>query len=250
MALLTDELKGKEQLFAKGLLRKPDLLQLQRAHADLTGRHGEYMSLIAKARQEIGETRMQILAIGAERSDKVAEQLHDIRVKLAEVEERLPASSDVLQRTVIRAPASGRVLNLKFKNSGAVVAAGEPILDIVPSGDKLVIEARVSPLDVDAIHPGLEAQVHLTPYSGRGTPNIPGVVKSVSADTLTDKATQQTYYLARVEVDLAELARLASHVALMPGMPAEVLIVTGQRTMIAYLFQPFFDAMRRSFRQT
>jgi HlyD family secretion protein/epimerase transport system membrane fusion protein len=249
MTLLTDELKGKEQLYAKGLLRKPDLLQLQRMHAEIGGRHGEYSAQIARARQEIGEARLQILTLDAERSDKIASHLDEIRVKLAEIEERLPASSDVLQRTTIRAPVAGTVLNLKFKNSGAVVLAGEAILDIVPSKDALVIEAKVSPLDIDAVHAGMSAQVHLTAFSSRGTPRIPGVVRTVSADTITDKATHQSYYVARVEVDRAEMARLASGAELIPGMPAEVLIITGERTMIAYLLQPFMDALRRSFRQ-
>jgi HlyD family secretion protein len=160
------------------------------------------------------------------------------------------ASKDVLARTVITAPVSGTVVNMRFKTEGGVVQRGQPILDIVPSDDVLLINARVLPTDIDVVHIGLKALVHFLAFASRNMPRIEGVVRYVSADRLVDQPTGQPYYLARVEVDHDELARLGPQIKLVPGMPAEVLIVTGERTMFQYLFKPFLDAFRRSFRES
>ncbi|RDI60781.1 HlyD family secretion protein/epimerase transport system membrane fusion protein [Microvirga subterranea] len=250
IALIQEELEGKEQLQRKGILPKPELLRLQRMHAELLGRRGEYVGSIAKTKQQIGETELQVLALDAERMDKIAEQLDQVRVDLSTTNERLFASKDVLNRTVLTAPVSGTVVNLRFKTEGGVVQKGEPILDIVPLDDVLLIDARVSPNDIDIVHNGLPAQVHLLAYSSRTAPRISGTVRSVSADRLLDDNTRQPYYLARVEVDREELKRIAPEVDLVPGMPAEVLIVAGERTLVQYLFKPFIDALRRSFRES
>jgi HlyD family secretion protein/epimerase transport system membrane fusion protein len=142
------------------------------------------------------------------------------------------------------------VVNLKFKTESGVVQRGEPILDIVPSDDVLLIDARISPIDIDVVHVGLSAQVQLLAFSSRSTPRVKGVVRSVSADRLVDEHTRQPYYLARVEVDRDELKRIAPQVELVSGMPADVLIVTGERTMAQYLFRPLLDALWRSVRET
>jgi HlyD family secretion protein/epimerase transport system membrane fusion protein len=123
-------------------------------------------------------------------------------------------------------------------------------MSIVPSGDELIIEARLTPVDVKAVHSGLEAQVHFSAYSSRIVPKIPGTVRMVSADRLIDETTHQPYYLARVVVDRETLHRLAPGVDLIPGMPVEVLVVTERRTMVDYLAKPFRDALWRSFRET
>jgi HlyD family secretion protein/epimerase transport system membrane fusion protein len=249
LVLIADELRGKEQLLRQGLVPRPEVLRLQRTQAEIQGRWGEHQGMIARAGQVIGETEMQILALDSERLDKVAEQFDKVRVELSSVTERLQASRDVLTRTVVTAPISGNVVNLRFMSVEGVIRPGEPILDIVPDEEKLLIDARVSPVDIDVVHIGLTAQVRLTAYSSRGLPRINGVVRSVSADRLVDQATSQPYYLARVEVDREELERLGSAVELVPGMPAEVLIVRTERTMLRYLLEPFRDAFRRSFRE-
>jgi membrane fusion protein, type I secretion system len=149
----------------------------------------------------------------------------------------------------VTAPVSGTVVGLRFKTEGGVVQRGDPIMDIVPSEDALLIDARISPNDVDVVHSGLTAQVHLSAFSNRSTPRVEGVVRSVSADRLIDEQTRQPYYLARVEVDRQQLERLTPRIELVPGMPAEVLIVTEERTMLEYLVQQFLDSFRRSFRE-
>ena len=168
---------------------------------------------------------------------------------LTEVTEKLHASADILQRTVVVAPVSGTVVDVKFRTVGGVVQRGEPIMSIVPSGDELMIEGRLTPMDRKAVHAGLQAQIHLSAYSSRVVPKIPGTVQTVSADRLIDDTTHQPYYLARVAVDRHTLERLAPNVDLIPGMPVEVLIVTERRTMFDYIFKPFHDAFWRSFRE-
>ncbi len=247
--LIAEELEGKEALRVKGYLPKPEVLKLQRAQADLDGKRGEYLGEIARAEQQMGEAQSQILALEAERVDQIATQLDQTRVDLASVTEKLIASEDILNRTVVTAPVAGTVINLRFKTEGGVVQRGEPILEVVPADDALLIDARVSPNDIDVVHPGLTAQVHLSAFTARNVPRIAGVVRTVSADRVIDEQTKAPYYLARVEVDRDELRRLDPRLELVPGMPADVLIVTGERTMLDYLTQPFRDAFRRGFRE-
>jgi HlyD family secretion protein/epimerase transport system membrane fusion protein len=247
--LLAEEIGGKEDLQRKGILAKPELLRLQRMQAEILGKKGQYIGNIAQVRQQIGEAELQITAFDAERVDQITTQLDQVRVELATVSERLFASKDVLNRTIIRSPVAGKVVNLRFKTEGGVVQKGEPIMDIVPSDDLLLIDARISPNDIDVVHVGLPTQVHLLAYANRNAPRISGVVRSVSADRLIDENTRQPYYLARVEVDREEVRRVDPNIQLVPGMPAEVLIVSGEQTMVQYLIKPFTDALRRSLRE-
>jgi HlyD family secretion protein len=247
--LVGEELKAKQHLVARGLSPKPELLRLQRTDAEISGKRGEYVAEIARARQQIGEARMQLLAVDAERADQIAADAEKLRAELAEVIEKLQASADVVRRTVVAAPVNGTVVDVKFKTIGGVVQRGEPIMSIVPAGDELIVEARLTPMDVKAVHSGLQAQIHLSAYSSRIVPKIPGTVRTVSADRLMDDSTHQPYYLARVAIDRATLERLAPTVDLISGMPVEVLVVTERRTMVDYLTKPFRDALWRSFRE-
>jgi len=249
LELIAEELQGKEVLLRQGLMPKPEYLRLKRTKVEIEGRRGEYLAQIAKARQEISEAQLQIVKAGAERATQVASESDSVRADLTNTVEKLRSSEDVLKRTLVTAPISGTVVNLNFKTIGGVVEKGRPILEIVPSNDALVIEARVTPLDVKAVHNGLNAQIHFTAYSSRSTPRVPGTVQSVSADRILDSSTQQPYYLVKVNVDRDAMSRLAPNVKLIPGLPADVLIITEHRTMFDYLFQPFLEAFRRSFRE-
>lgn len=248
-ALLSEELAGKEELQRKQIVAKPEVLRLQRMQAEIDGRRGEFLASMARARQQIGETQLEALTLDAERADQIASQLVQVRAELASVRERLSASEDILKRTVVTAPVAGSVVNMRFKTEGGIVRQGEAILDIVPSEDALLIDARVPVVDIDVVHEGLSAQIHLSAFSSRGLPRIEGTVRSVSADRVVDEKVGQSYYLARVEVDREHLRRIDSSLELVPGMPAEVLIVTQERTMFQYLFEPVLDAFRRSFRE-
>jgi HlyD family secretion protein/epimerase transport system membrane fusion protein len=161
----------------------------------------------------------------------------------------MAANKDTLAREVVTAPVNGTVVNLRFKTEGGVIQHGEPILDVVPSDEPLLIDARILPTDIHVVHIGLPAVIHLTAFTSRNVPRINGNVQYVSADRLVDEKSGQSYYLARVAVNRDELDRLGPKYKLVPGMPAEVLIVTAERTMFQYLFQPFLDSIRRSFRE-
>ena len=247
--LIDQEVVNVQILVDQGLERMPRLLSLQRNQAELDGSRAGNRSAIARAEQAIGETELQILDQQSQQREDIASNLANVRAEIASIEEQLLASQDVLARTVIVAPVAGIVVNLQFHTAGGVIGPGSPILDIVPSDEDLIIEARVSPVDIDVVRAGLNAEVHLTAYSQRNLPRLTGVVRTVSADRLTDEATGEPYYLARVEVAGEELASLGDDIDLLPGMPAEVMIATGDRTVIDYLLSPIEDTFRRAFRE-
>ena len=153
------------------------------------------------------------------------------------------------RRREILAPIAGTVVNMKFFTTGGVITPGTPILDIVPTGDRLLIEAQVSPLDIDIVRTGLPAQVRLTAYKQRRTPMLDGQLIQVSADRFLDEHNGSPYYKALIEVDASELAHMERPVELYPGMPAEVMIKTGERTFFQYIMQPVRDSFMRAFRE-
>jgi len=249
LELIAEELSGKEQLSRRGIIPKPEVLRIQRMQAEIMGRRGEYQGTIARVHQQIGEAQSQLLALDAQRADQISTHMDQVRLELSVTAEKLTASRDVLSRTVVTAPVTGTVVNMRVKTEGGVVLKGEPILDIVPAEDKLLIDARVAPTDIDVVHIGLPAVVHLTAFSNRGLPRLTGIVRMVSADRLQDSPTSAPYFLARVEVNRGDLDRNGHKAELVSGMPAEVLIVTAERTMIEYLIEPFRQAFWRSFRE-
>ncbi|CAM5444238.1 Type I secretion system membrane fusion protein PrsE [Mycolicibacterium aubagnense] len=249
LALTEQEHSVKKSLVDKALLARSETLKLERSKAALDGDRGSFVGQIAEVEQKIGELDTQSMSLKATQSADIADQLEKARAGYIDAAERLNASKDVLDRTVITAPVTGKIANLKFKTSGGVIGPGQAILDIVPTNEELLIDARVSPSDIDVVAAGLQATVHLTAYSSRGMPRVTGTVKSVSADRVTDETTGQSYYLARVEVPRGELEALEEGVVMMPGMPAEVLIVTGRRTVLDYLMEPFMAAFRRGLRE-
>jgi HlyD family secretion protein/epimerase transport system membrane fusion protein len=249
LGLIDEEIGDVSGLVAQGLERRPRLLGLQRQRAEIEGALAQNRAAIARAEQSIGEAEIQILSLRAQRADEVAAEINDVQTELLTLEERIAASEDVLQRLAVIAPVGGTVMGMRFHSTGGVVGPGEPILDIVPLGEDLLVDARVSPLDIDVVHPGLTAQVHLSAYPQRNLPRIEGTVRQVSADSFEDEATGQNYYLARVEVDRERLATLDRDIELLPGMPAEVMIYTGERTVLDYLADPVIRTVRRSMRE-
>lgn len=247
--LISEEVEGKRELASRGHLTKPDLLRMLRMEAELTGRRGQYEAAISEAKQQIGEAQIQVVANNAERADQIATQLDKVQAEINQLEEKLLASKDVLNRTVITAPVAGTIVDLKFKTESGVIQPGAPILDIVPTEETLLIDARVSPMDIDIVRSGMKAQVQLSAFSSRSTPRVDGYVRSVSADRLVDQSSGQAYFLARVEVERGEVLKIGPDKKLMAGMPADVLIVTGERTMASYLLRPFLDAIWRTLRE-
>lgn len=248
LALFREELAGVQELADKGLERKPRLLALKRQAVDLEGEQGEYTNRIAQAREAIAEFELEIIRMEADDQREVATELREVQMRLAEVKEKLAAAQVRQGRRDVTAPEAGTVLHMRYFSTGAVVPPGGPILDLVPRDDRLVIEARVRPTDIDVVHVGLPARVIFSAFKMRTTPQLEGTVSLVSADAMTDERTGVTYYTARVTVDAGELGKLGGR-QLQPGMPAETMIVTGERTMMEYLLQPISDTFRTAFRE-
>ncbi len=248
LELVQEEYGAVKELYDKGYERKPRLLALQRAAALLEGERGQYAAQIARAKQDIGEAEIRILALNDTFRRDVETELREVQVRVAELRDRLASQRDVLQRVDIVAPQAGVVVGLKFHTTGGVVRPGDPILDIVPTSDELIVEARVRAEDIDVVHPGLPAQVRLSAYRQRTTPYVDGRVVQVSADRFVDERSGVPYYAARVAIDGAALARLEG-VTLYPGMPVEVMIETGSRKAIDYLLSPITSSIHRAFRE-
>ena len=248
--LIAGEIEGLEHLYRKGLTPKTRLLELQREQSDIEGDRAERRARIARVHQAIGQTELQIVAQGTALVDQANEELSRVQAELAEVEQRLVASQDVLARTLIKAPSAGTVVELRFHTPGGVIRPGEPVLDIVPDNEELLVDARLSPLDIDVVAAGLPAQIILPAFKQRHLPRIEGRVRRVSADAIVDPHSGERYFEARIEIDPAQFAALEPPVALAPGMPAEVYITIAERTMLDYLLQPVFDSLRRAFRES
>lgn len=249
LSLIGEEIKGVKTLVNKGLERKPRLLALQRTEAELKAGMGSNQALISRSEQAIGETELQLIAADTVLQNEIAQELSKIRGELSAAGERMAASADILDRIQITAPVSGKIVELKFHTSGGIIAPGQAILDIVPQNEDLIIEAQVSPVDIDVVHEGLEAQVRLSAFSQRNLPQIVGRVTSVSADRLIDEMTGQPYFKAIIEVDRDTLAAASEDLTLTAGMPAEVMIVTGSQTFVGYLLDPIVGTFRHAFRE-
>jgi HlyD family type I secretion membrane fusion protein len=248
MALIEEEVKTVAKLVEKGQGLKPRLLALKREASSLKGKRGEYLSLIARAEQSIGENKLQSFNVKNESQREVVDSLRQLQEKVADVTERLRASQDILERIIIAAPQAGVVTDLRFHTIGGVIPPGQKILDIIPQDDKLVVEAQVDPRDIDIVHPGLSARVRLSAYKVRFVPPLQGIVHHVSPDKFIDQATGRSFYVARILVDQRQLEEL-ENVELYPGMPADVLIVTGERTFLSYLFDPITGSFNKAFRE-
>jgi len=245
LVLIEDELTGLQTLFAKGLTPKSRLLALQRRKAEIQGERGQNLSAIARAKQNITEAEIRIFELRTEQVSEVVSELREVETELLDLQERLGAAEDIQRRTDVISPADGVVVDMQITNVGAVIQPGERLLDVVPGNEKLVIDARVIPTDIDVVHTGLPAQVRLVAFNQRITPTVEGTVASVSADRLIDEATRESYFTARIEISNPDDPTLDGLV-LLPGMPAEVLIRTGERTLLQYLLSPVQQSFTRS----
>ncbi|MBV9523308.1 MAG: HlyD family type I secretion periplasmic adaptor subunit [Alphaproteobacteria bacterium] len=248
IGLINEEIGGVRQLFEKGLAPKPRLLSLQRDLADIEGRRGDTVAQIARAQQTIAEAQVTILNQENDTQNEVAEQLRDTQKKMHELREQIQEATDVLARIEIRAPEEGIVTDLHVHTPGGVITAGEALLDLVPPRDRLIVEAQLRPEDIDVVRPGLPAQIRLTPFKQRRTAPVEGTVQYVSADRLVDKHTNQPYYAAKIAVDEEKLKE-AVGIEMIPGMPAEVMIKTGETTVALYALSPVLDSFHRAFHE-
>lgn len=245
---MSGEVKDVEGLVEKGYERRPRLLALQRQLSALAGSKDQHLAMIAKARQAITETDLQIAQQANTKRNEVASERRDVQVQLADAEEKMRAATDVRARRDVLSPVDGLVTGLRFHTIGGVVKPGEALLDIVADNEAMMVEIKVNPTDIDVVTTGDNAEVRLTAFKQRTMPTLQGHVTYVSADVEVEPKTGATYYRGRVEIDAEQIARLGN-VKLSAGMPAEVMVIAGNRTLLQYLIQPVQDSFRRSFRE-
>jgi epimerase transport system membrane fusion protein len=232
-------------MLSQGFVDKQRLLEQQRKLEMVKSELADHRSTITRTRLQINETQLQILQVDKDFNADVAKQLAEVQTKIYDLQERASALEDRLSHIIIRAPEAGMVIGMTVHTIGGVVRPATPLLDIVPSVSELVIEAQVAPVDIDRIAIGKRADIRFGAFKSSTTPVIEGVVSSVSADRLTNEKTGAGYYLARVRVTEAGVRTLGER-KLLPGMPADVLIITGERTLLHYLMQPARDVMSQS----
>ena len=248
VAFLEDELTGLRHLFEKGLQPKSRLLSLEREKARLDGSIGRSIAERAKAEAGIGEAELQIQQLRQRQQEDIGKELVEVREKINDLRQRLPVARDVFRRLEVKAPTDGAVQNLRVFTPRAVIRAGEPLLDIVPANDDLVVQAHVSPLDVNNVTEGARAEVRFPSFKSRALPMIFGKVLNVSKDRLMDEASKQPYFLAQIKVDVLDIpAEYRSK--LTPGLNVEIIMPTGERTVLAYLVEPLRETLRKTFRE-
>lgn len=246
--LIDEELAQTRELYEGRLSTLDRLNALERAAVGVQSERAAASSRISEARSRIAELRTQIAGLGSDRRSRAAAELGEVQALIAEGRQREISASDTSERTAIRAPQAGTVNKLAIKTIGGVVPAGQTLLEIVPANERLVVEAKVAITDIDQVQIGQPAFLRLTALSMRTTPEIEGTVTQVDADRTIDEATGMAYYTATVEIPDAEFAKLGD-IRLTVGMPAEVFIQTGERTILNYILRPLTDQLNRALRE-
>ena len=254
---IADELSGVRELNRLGYAPKTRVSALDRNAAQLKGQKGSIFSDIARAQQAIGSVRIQIAQLEEKRQSEAAAGIRQAQDRLAEAAPKLRAGTESLFQTTVRAPVDGYVFNLTAFTEGGVAGPGERLLDIVPTGTPLVLNAKVKPNDIADVHVGMPARVTLSAFNPRTTPPLDGKVTVVSADATLEDPTvpgmagmaREPYYLVQVKVDPAQIERIGNGVRMTPGMQASVSIITGSRTIMDYLLGPMTEAMHTALRE-
>jgi HlyD family secretion protein len=246
-ALVAEDLARLEELRSKNLVSVLRVTEMQRAAVQIEGVRGELTAQIAGTKGRSVETELEILRIDQELRNEVGKELGEIRAKATELEQRKVEAEDRLRRIDIRAPLDGVVHELAVHTVGGVIQAGETLMLIVPNAAALVIDARVAPEEIDRVRPDQEVQLRFSAFDQRTTPEIDGKVERISADVTQDERTGLAYYTVRVLASPDEIARLGAG-RLMPGMPVETYIRTGERSPLSYFLKPLTDQMNRTFR--
>ncbi|WP_375401983.1 HlyD family type I secretion periplasmic adaptor subunit [uncultured Sphingomonas sp.] len=245
-ALIEPERRGVKELWDKDLVTISRLNQLERTQVDFQGSIGALQAQIAQTEARITEAREQIIQLGESRRSEAGTQLAQVNGTLNQQQVRSVSAGDTFDRSVIRAPYSGAIDKVAFATIGDVVRPAETIMEIVPDDDRMVVEAMVSPADIDQVRSGQRARIRFSAFSSTATPEIEGEVAVVAPERTTQAETQQSFYAVRVEIDERALSR-ERQMKLVAGMPAEVFIETGNRSMLSYLTKPLRDQFARAF---
>jgi HlyD family type I secretion membrane fusion protein len=247
-AFIEDELVGVRDLADKGLVPKSRWLALEREAARLQGVVGRNEAESSKALNSMSEMRLQIQQTKQKVREEVSAALQDTRQKMNDARERKRVAEDVLRRVDILAPRTGRVQNVKLTTKGAVIRSGDVVAEVVPVADDLIVEAMVSPADIDKINEGALAEVRFTNFISRLTPVILGKVSTISRDRMIDEATRQPYFLAQILIGDTNIPEKLKE-SLSAGMQVDIIIPVGERTVLQFLVQPLGDAFAKTFRE-
>jgi HlyD family secretion protein len=248
IVLVEKELQGVRTLYDQHLVQISRMTTLERDAARLNGERAQFIAQKAQAKGKITETELQIIQVDKDLVSDVSKDLRETNDKIGEFVERKVTAEDQLRRTDIRAPQDGMVLQSTVHTVGGVITAGDAIMMIVPQQDSLSVEAKVNPQDIDKLQIGQKTLLRLSAFNQRTTPELNGLVSRVSPDVTTDQRTGQSYYTIRVSMPPEEIARLGDS-KLIPGMPVEAFVQTGDRTMLSYLIKPLRDQLMRAFRE-
>lgn len=243
------ELGGLTDLLGKGMVEKTKYRTLEREIAQIAGERAELVSDIAVSRSAIGEKELEKFQLRKGFHEEVVSELRKVQTEAFDYLERRGAASYVLSQTELKASVDGVAVNLKTHTVGGVIAPGEVLLDIVPTNDRLIIEAQVRPEDIDRVTLDLDTGVQLAAFDRRSTPELNGRVRYISADAIEDPTTGRMYFLTKVEVPESELARLGDQKKVQPGMLADVFMRTGERTFLDYLLHPIMASFDNAWRE-
>ena len=246
LELIATELTGVQELYAKGLVPLTRMTTLQRDSARLEGERAQLTASIAETKAKIGQARLQIVKVDQDFRSEVMKELRESQDKEAELMEKHVAAKDQLDRVDIRAPTSGVIQQLAVHTIGGVVRPADVIMEIVPDNDDLEIEGHLPPNSIDQVKRGQLAYLRFTAFDRQTTPQVAGTLSYVSADLTHDEQTHTTFYTVRINLPDEERRRLKG-LTLVSGMPVEVYLQTGSRTMLSYLFKPITDQFRRMF---
>ncbi|TBH43017.1 HlyD family type I secretion periplasmic adaptor subunit [Rhizobium leguminosarum] len=248
LGLIEQELEGIDTLYKKGLVTLQRLNTLKRARADLQGNSGQEIAAKAEAEGKAIEIDRQSIQLDEDRRSEIAKDLTDVEAQIAEYEERRGTAVDQLHRLDITAPLTGRVHELSVHTVNGVIDPGQTLMLVVPENNELTVEAKVATRDIDQVHVGQSVDVRFSAFDQRTTPDVAGEITSIAPDIVKDERTGISYYPLRVKPKAESIAKLKT-IKLYPGMPAEVFIKIGDRTVISYLTKPLTDQMQHVFRQ-
>ncbi|MER0240327.1 HlyD family type I secretion periplasmic adaptor subunit [Fulvimarina sp. MAC8] len=248
IGFIDEQLAGFDRLVRQNLIQKSQVVEVQRERSRLAGDIGRSAADIARSRSEIAEAELQKTQTMRQFIETVNEEIVEVRQSANDLREKIGVASDIFSRLEITAPRDGRVQNLQIFTQGAVVRPGDPLLDLVPEDEGLLVQARIAPFYADNVLPGMLAEVRLPSFQIKNLPSMFGSVASVSADRLVDEREGEPYFLALVKVDESSLPEKVA-AEMRPGLPAEIIIPTGERTVLEYLTGPILDRLRASLRE-
>jgi HlyD family type I secretion membrane fusion protein len=249
LELIRRETAGVRELYNKGMERLPRLLSLERTEVSMEGDINNLDATVARAHQRIGEMELQIIDLQQQLDRGIGDELRTADVQLNDLRERMRVAEYNLRHVDIVAPRTGRIMDLRIHTVGGVVQQGQPLMDIVPRDEELIVEAKVMPRDIDNVTVGASVNVRLTSFSQRYTHPVEATLVSISADAITDQTSPMPYYRALVKLDKESQERVLPGIELASGMPAICLISVGERTLLAYWLTPLMQSFDLALRE-